>query len=273
MRLVTLACSNTEIVCALGCGDLLVGTDDHSDYPPEVVAKLPRVGPDLTPSMEAIAALRPDLVIASLTVPGHEKVIANLEDAGLPFVAYEPTSVEDVYADIQDIAGHIGVSHRGRQVADDLRRRLEAPLPPLPGPPPNIAVQWWPKPVILPGRQSWVHDLLERVGATHPLVDEDVKSRPLEDDELRRHAPDAIVISWCGVRLEKYRPDVVLNHPAWQDLEAIRHRRVYPVAEAFLGRPSPLLADGFQALRRIVEELTETSAVPDNAVAGPNNTV
>lgn len=255
MRLVTLACSNTEIVCALGCGDMLVGTDDHSDYPPELVEHLPRVGPDLTPSMDAIAELRPDLVIASLTVPGHEKVIANLEDAGLPYVAYEPTSVEDVYADIQDIADHLGVRDRGFQVAGDLRGRLEAKLPALPGPPPSIAVQWWPKPVILPGRQSWVHDLLDRVGATHPLAEEEVKSRPMEDDELRRHAPDGIVISWCGVELDKYRPDVVLNNPAWQDLEAIRGRRVYPVAEAFLGRPSPLLADGFTALRHIAEEL------------------
>ena len=47
MRLVSLTCSNTEIVCALGCADLLVGVDDHSDYPEEVVATLPRVGKDL----------------------------------------------------------------------------------------------------------------------------------------------------------------------------------------------------------------------------------
>ena len=78
MRLVTLTCSSTEIVCALGCGELLVGCDSHSDHPPEVVQKLPRVGKDLEIDAEKVHALKPDLVIASLTVPGHEKVVAAL---------------------------------------------------------------------------------------------------------------------------------------------------------------------------------------------------
>src|SRR5687767_10391073 len=72
VRIVSTACSNTEIVCALGCAGLLVGVDDHSDYPVEVVKRLPRVGPDLGIDVERVKALQPDLVLASLTVPGHE---------------------------------------------------------------------------------------------------------------------------------------------------------------------------------------------------------
>jgi iron complex transport system substrate-binding protein len=70
MRIVTHTCSNTEIVCALGRGDWLVGVDDHSDHPPEVVQALPRIGPDLDVDIARISALEPDLVITSLTVPG-----------------------------------------------------------------------------------------------------------------------------------------------------------------------------------------------------------
>ena len=62
MRIVSLACSNTEIVCALGCADLLVGVDDHSDHPEDVVARLPKVGPDLEIDVDRVAALEPDLV-------------------------------------------------------------------------------------------------------------------------------------------------------------------------------------------------------------------
>ena len=90
MRVVSTACSNTEIVCALGCADMLVGVDEHSDFPEEVVARLPRVGPDLGVDPEAVAAVRPDLVLASLTVPGHEEVVAGLEAKGLRVVAPEP---------------------------------------------------------------------------------------------------------------------------------------------------------------------------------------
>ncbi len=78
MRIVSLTCSNTEIVCALGCAEWLVGVDNHSDYPSEVVSKLPRVGPDLGVRIADVAALEPDWVLASLTVPGHEKVIEGL---------------------------------------------------------------------------------------------------------------------------------------------------------------------------------------------------
>ncbi|MEE2777527.1 MAG: helical backbone metal receptor, partial [Acidobacteriota bacterium] len=92
MRVVSTACSNTEIVCALGLEELLVGVDDHSDYPADVVAELPRVGPDLGVDVEKVVALEPDLVLASLTVPGHEEVVQSLREAGLNVLAPEPVS-------------------------------------------------------------------------------------------------------------------------------------------------------------------------------------
>jgi iron complex transport system substrate-binding protein len=117
-----------------------------------------------------------------------------------------------------------------------------------------VLVEWWPKPVIVPGRDSWVNQLLDVAGGENPLADRAVKSTPISDDEALALDPDAVVVSWCGVRPEKYRLDVVYRRPAWQSLRAIRNRRVYPVPEAFLGRPGPRLVDGCRALRRIVSE-------------------
>jgi iron complex transport system substrate-binding protein len=251
MRVVSLTCSNTEIVCALGCGELLVGVDDHSDFPPDVVALLPRVGPDLAIDVEAVAALEPDLVLASLTVPGHEKVVERLEQAGLPYVASEPVSLADVVADVRDVARRLGVVERGEAVVAE----MEAALAPRPVPEgarrPTILVQWWPKPVIAPGRLSWVDELIERAGGRNPLHGEKVKSRPLTDEEVREMAPDAMVLSWCGVAPEKVRPDVVLGNPAWQELPFVREERVHLIPEAYLGRPSPRLVDGLAKLREV----------------------
>jgi iron complex transport system substrate-binding protein len=260
VRVVSLACSNTEIVCALGCADLLVGVDDHSDFPPSVVSRLPRVGPDLTPDIRRVAALEPDLVLATLTVPGHEKVIEQLEAARLPYVAPEPVSLEDVFRDVEDIGARLGVPERARDVVAEMRRELD-PAPAADDETslrPSILVEWWPKPVIAPGRLSWVDDLIARAGGSNPLGGERVKSRPMEDDEVRRSNPDAIVLSWCGVPFAKYRPDVVYDNPAWQDVTAIAERQVHCVPEAFLGRPSPRLIDGFRALRAIVESVRAT---------------
>jgi iron complex transport system substrate-binding protein len=251
VRIVSLACSNTEIVCALGCAALLVGVDDHSDYPSDVVSHLPRVGPDLGIDVDRVAALRPDLVLASLTVPGHEKIVERLERAGLPFVAPEPICLRDVYADIRLIAEQLGVSERGEQLVAEMRAELEASAGDA-ALRPKLLVEWWPKPVIVPGKQSWVNELLHAAGACNPLAVRDVKSTPITDEEALMLDPDAVVISWCGVKPEKYRPDVVYRRPAWRRLRALERRNVYCVPEAFLGRPGPRLVQGVRALRDIV---------------------
>ena len=259
MRVVSLACSNTEIMDALGCAHMLVGVDDHSDFPEPLVSSLPRVGPDLSPDLDRVAGLRPDLVLATLTVPGHERVVEALRARGLPFVAPEPVSLDDVYRDVTDIARLLGVPERGERLVADMRRALAPTEPPPAADRPSVLVEWWPKPVIAPGRRSWVTDVLAAAGARNPLCDEDVKSRPLEDEEVRALAPDAFVLSWCGVRPEKYRPDVVYRNPAWAELPAVRDGRVFCVPEAYLGRPGPRLVDGVRALREVVATLAAPS--------------
>ncbi|HVW30550.1 MAG TPA: cobalamin-binding protein [Polyangiaceae bacterium] len=252
MRLVSLACSNTEIVWSLGAADQLVGVDDHSDFPPEVVGRLPRVGPDLSIDVAKVAALRPDLVLASLTVPGHERVVESLARAKLPFVATEPVSVEDVYADVRRIGELLGSRERAEEVIDGMRAAFR-PRPPRATRRPVVLVEWWPKPVIVPGAKSWVTDMIAAVGGNNPLGAEPVKSRPITDDEARAMDPDAVVISWCGVRPEKYHPHVVTRRPAWQGLRAVRSGRIFPISEAFLGRPGPRLVEGLRALERVVD--------------------
>jgi iron complex transport system substrate-binding protein len=144
-----------------------------------------------------------------------------------------------------------------------MRRELEsAPAPPADDECPAILVEWWPKPVIAPGRRSWVDDLIARAGGSNPLGGEEVKSRPMSDEEVRAVNPDAIVLSWCGVPFEKYRTDVVYANPLWRDVAAIAARQVHCIPEAFLGRPSPRLIDGFRALRGVVASARTARARP-----------
>lgn len=250
MRVVSLACSNTEIVAALGCADLLVGVDVNSDYPPSVVGELPRVGKDLTIDVEAVCALEPDLVLASLTVPGHEEVVAGIAAAGLPYLAPEPERLSDVYRDIREIAAALGVPHRGEAVARALEDGIESNRVTPGGP--RVLVEWWPKPVIVPGRRSWVTDLIEAAGGTSVLGHEPHKSRPITDEEVGELAPDAVVVSWCGVPDTHLRPDIVRRREAWRDCPALIHDRIHVIPEAYLGRPGPRLLDGFVRLREVI---------------------
>ena len=148
----------------------------------------------------------------------------------------------------------------GRELVQDMRSRFRRPAGDLSESSggPKIAVRWWPKPVILPGKLSWVHDLIELAGGESLIGSEPVESRPVTDEEIQALAPDVIVLSWCGVEERKYRPDVIYDNPLWQDVPAVRNRRVVSITEAYLGRPSPRLVNGFEALRRVVKEVGQS---------------
>ena len=83
MKIISICPSNTEIIDYLGLTPLLAGVDDYSDYPKEVKS-FPQLGPDLSINMDKLESLKPDLVFSSLSVPGMEKNIEELEKEKSP---------------------------------------------------------------------------------------------------------------------------------------------------------------------------------------------
>ncbi len=249
MRIVAHTCSNTEIVCALGRADWLVGVDDHSDHPAAVVERLPRVGADLDIDVDKVAALAPDLVITSLTVPGHERCLERLRAAGLPCLVTQPHSLADVADDIRRIGQAIDAEAAAEALAARFDRALAAPRPANPIP---ILVEWWPKPVIVPGGQSWVNEMLALAGAVNPWAGTEAESLEVNARQVAQAAPEAIVMSWCGVQEDKYRPHIVRRREGWEQVPAIAENRIHAVSEAWLGRPGPRLLDGIEKLRKVV---------------------
>ena len=254
MRVVSLACSNTEIIAGLGCGHMLVGVDEHSDSPAELVAKLPKVGPDLTIDIKKVAELKPDLVLATLTVPGHEKNIEGLQKAALNYIAPEPVSLADVFDNIRQIASLLGKDEKGSELVAKMKAELEPVSSKLK---PKILVQWWNKPTISPAKLSWVSDLIALAGGENPLAHEDYKSRPISNQEVAEINPDIIVLAWCGVDYKKLRPDVIYKNKLWSEVKAVKNKQVFTIPEAFLGRPGPNLVLGYKELKRIVAEFND----------------
>lgn len=256
MRVVAHTCSNTEIVCALGCGAYLVGVDQDSDYPPAVVDALPKLGRDLSLDVERVLALRPDLVLTSRTLPGHEHIVEQLDATGLRTLVCEPLSLADVYGDIRRIAEALDVADRGERLIAE----MQSSMPPVPRREnaPRVLIEWWPKPVIAPTRDSWATDLIELAGGVNPWRERDGKSAPLTDAEIIEAAPDIVIMAWCGVPLHNYRPEIVKRRPGWETVPAVSKDRVHAVTEAWLGRPGPRLVEGYRALRELIEAAMAT---------------
>lgn len=250
MRVVSHTCSNTEIVCALGCAAYLVGVDQDSDFPAEVVGPLPKLGRDLSLDIPAVKALHPDLVLSSQTLPGHETLVAQLQAENLPTLVCEPLSLDDVYADIRRIAQALDVASRGEALIAEMQQAM--PAVPVVSDAPKVLVEWWPKPVIAPTRDSWATDLIERAGGCNPWRDVAGKSVPLTDAQVLSAAPDIVVMAWCGVPLHNYRSEIVRRRAGWEEVPAVRHDRIHAITEAWLGRPGPRLVEGYRALRELI---------------------
>lgn len=242
LRLASLVCSNTDLLQALGLTDWLVAVDSYSDAP--CPADAVRLGPDLDIDVKALVDSQPDLVLASLSVPKMEQVVAQVEETGLPMLVLDPLSVPAVAQDMISLGQILGVAPHARKVAADFLAQL-AILRASYTRPPRVMVEWWPKPIIAATRESWVTDLLDDLGAVNAFAEHEGRSSPLTLEEVKAAAPDLIVCSWCGAK--KLRPEVIeargLGVP------------VLPVPESGLGRPGPRLIEGASAIAAALKQL------------------
>jgi iron complex transport system substrate-binding protein len=251
-RLVSTAPSNAEITGALGATGLLVGCESSSDWPPEV-RSLPRLGPDLAVDMEALARLEPDLVLASLTVPGMERNVAALERLGLPYLVLAPQNLGEILGDLLRVGTALGLGERAQALATELRARLAAlraeaaarePLP--------VYLEWWPKPMFTPGAACWSNELIALAGGRNVFAALPGQSAEIAPEQVAAADPAVIFVAWCGVPFEKLNVERVLNREGLAGVRAIRERRVYPIDESLLGRPGPRVVEGIAAMARAI---------------------
>lgn len=251
-RIVSLAPSNTEILCALGLLDRLVGVDNRSDYPPEV-QELPKVGRELEIDVARVAELKPDLVVASLSVPGVERNLPKLEAQGLPYVVIDPKSLGDVLGSLLSLGEVTGRQELAERLVQELGERMDRTASLVSEAParPRVYWEWWPKPLITPGRLSWITDMIEMAGGINIFAEFDQESLPVDEDMVFTRQPEVIVICWCGAE-RLVSPERIRARRGWDLLPAGQRDRIYVVEEAPFGRPGPRLVEGLERVARMV---------------------
>ena len=251
-RLVSIAPSNAEIVGALEATHLLAGVESSSDFPPEVL-NLPRLGPDLAVDLDALARLKPDLVLASLSVPGMERNVAGLERLGLRYLVLAPQSVADIRADVLRVGAALQLEDRAAQVVASMDSgfaeldRSRAGLPAMP-----VYLEWWPKPMFTPGTSCWTNELIERAGGQNIFRQRPGQSGEVQISDIAEADPELILIAWCGVPFDKLNVQRVLTRPGMERVRAVETGNVLAIDECLLGRPGPRVVQG---ARRISEAI------------------
>ncbi|RYG72879.1 cobalamin-binding protein [Lentibacillus lipolyticus] len=254
MRVVSICPSNTEVMDYLDRTDLLVGVDDYSDWPAPV-QQLPKVGPDLSIDMDKVEALQPDLVIASLSVPGMEKNIEALAKRELPYITLNPNSLDEIAADIEQVGEALGEASHGKEKAAEFRAEVAAFREQALQRRGKVSLywEWWPKPIFTPGQTNWLTEISELAGARNVFDTENQANVQATWDDVRQRDPDHICMVWVGVKESKMRPELVKKRPGWHKMKAVQDDKIHVLEESLYCRPSPRLLDGLRQLVAILE--------------------
>jgi len=253
-RIVTLCPSNAEIVGALGAFDRVIACEDSSDWPPEV-AQRERLGPDLGPDLDRVAALAPALALSSLSVPGMERVVTGLRVRRVPQRVLAPRSLTEVIADVETVGGDLGLAGAAAAVRAQMEAERAALRASVRGRAVRVYLEWWPRPMFSPGAACYSNELIALAGGINVFADRAGASVEITAEELLRAEPELCFVSWCGVAEDKLDPANLIERPGLEALAAGRARRVYRLDERFSGRPGPRMLEAARVMARAIAAL------------------
>ena len=255
-RIISLAPSNTEIVCALDACDRLVGVTDFDDYPPEV-AEVTDVVIQTQVDLELVVDAEPDLVLAAGNELTPTLVIEQLEELGLTVLVLYPESLDEVYDDIRLVGSVLDATDAAEALVGDMEARVDAV---------EEAVADADRPLTLyevfysegttytAGKPSFLASLIEIAGA-EPVTGD--AQGVIDAESLVEANPALILLGGASYDPSLADPEdaleTVAERPGWGELAAVRSGDVVPYLDDIVTtRPGPRIVDGLEALARAI---------------------
>jgi len=244
-RIVSLAPNLTEIVYAVGAGDRLVGRTKYCDYPAEV-KNVAEIGDTMTPSIERIIALKPQIVLVS-TASQLEAFTRQLDQQKIAVYVTSPHSLEEVFRSIATLGDLFGTHERANKLVADLRRRADVVAAAVgPTKPVTVFYQVSNEPLYTIGRESYLTDLVRRAGGVSVTADVPTSFPRFSGEAALAARPEAIILPTGG---SMGTANSTVAAPL-KNSPAALNNRVFKINEDHLSRPGPRLVDGLEAMAR-----------------------
>ena len=242
-RIVSLLPSFTEILFAIGAGDRLVGRTSWCDYPPAALA-VPSVGDGMPPSVEAVAARHPDLVVLYRSGP-NVAAAEQLERLGIRTVLFDLNLLEQ----LGPATRRLGVLTGQEKRADSLARVMDslASQPPTPSTRSLVFIVWDNPPIVI-GAGSYLDRLAALAGARNVFHDVSSPSAQVSIETIAARDPDFV-----AVLTDSAVPPRYATRPEWRVVRAVRAVRFLFLPGQLFGRPGPRAAEAIRELRRRLE--------------------
>jgi iron complex transport system substrate-binding protein len=236
-RVVSVAPSNTELLFALGKGDILVGRSDFDDYPAEA-KKVPSIGGFMPPNYEAIVGAKPDLVLAIGGSVAERDKLANEYKQNV--LILDPKTFNDVYKDIFLLGQVVNAQPAATKMVADMQKEVQVIIDKVANSPkPTVFYEVWNDPLMTAGKNTFINDLITMAGGTNiGAAVEGWSNFSLE--QVQAKDPQFYVTSKEAVA-------TVGQRPGFAGLKAIKDKKVFAMDDPNIGvRPGPRLILGLK---------------------------
>jgi iron complex transport system substrate-binding protein len=284
-RVVSLIASATEIVCALGARDVLVGRSHECDFPPEV-ARLPSLTEPKFPvtgtsydidarvkaivqeglsvyrvDAERLEALRPDIIVTqdqcdvcAVSLKDIEAALCAWGGRKVEIVSLKPDALDDIWEDIARVARALGRERQGKRLVEELKARM-ARIAEQSGAArtrPRGAMIEWIDPLMAGG--NWMPELVEMAGGENLFGVAGQPSPWLDWDQIVVADPDLILVHPCGFDMARTLQEMPFleRRAGWGELKAVQRDRIF-VADGnqYFNRPGPRIVESLEMLAEI----------------------
>ncbi len=248
-RIVALAPSIAECLFALGLDDEIVGVTDYTNFPPQALSKA-KVGSYIHLQIEAIVALKPDLVVA--TMEGNPKSqVERMEQLGLKVVVTNPRTLDDLYEALLILGRIVGRESKAEHLVENMRGAIRTVSSLVASrPKPRVLLQVGSNPMVVAGDDTLQDHLIKVAGGENIGASQGRGYIPLSLERAITLAPEVILISSMADSLAAER--VKEGWKRWPQIPAVAQGRIHVIDGDLIDRPSPRIVEGLKGMTKMI---------------------
>ncbi|CAN5395344.1 hypothetical protein BH11CYA1_BH11CYA1_03780 [soil metagenome] len=233
VRVVSLAPSNTELLCSVGAKAQIIGVSTFCDYPKDV-ASITKVGTFLSANLERLARLKPDLV---LLVSGQEELASKIKNHKLQTVIVDNANLTDIGKNLERIGELTGHCQEGKEAAQNFDAKLQdlARIIEKSKHKPKVFYCVWPQPLMTAGKESFTNGIITACGGINIAGDMKTSYPRFSLERLVLSNPDLIIMPF------EARNQAFIKQAPWNKLQAVRENHIYYLPDQkndMLSRPT-----------------------------------
>ena len=254
VRVVSLSPSLTEIVCAIGAADCLVGRSSACDYPPDRVKNVPVVGDFGAPSMEALARVKPDLV---LSVDLDDKSMARvMGQLGIRYQNVSCRTLNEIPPAVRTLGALLHHEAEAEKLASEIEQGLadwRSRTPPAQVP--KVFLEIWGDPLMTIGKGSFISEMIQLAGGRNVAEDVDRDYMQISPEAVVARDPDVIILMDMADTNAVFK--TVAARTGWDRLKAVRTGRVYAGLDPnVIEKPGPRVLQALRMLNACLQPST-----------------